>query len=130
MNPPLDLAFHPPYVAHAISPVADAVLERMLEHFFPDAVLVAAAAAPAEALIDMAVVADGKVAFNWYGTRYTLQRHRWFSVFERLLLQTIMETASERLLGHNGAGGGSAISATSSWPGSGTSPTRSSRRGC
>jgi len=106
MNPPRDVAFHPPYVAPLISPVAHAVLERMLEHFFPDAVLGASAAAPAEAWIDMAAIGDDNVAFNWYGTRYTLQRQRRFSVFERLLLHTIIETAGERLLGHSGARAG------------------------
>ena len=103
MNPPLDVALHPPYVAPLISPVAHAVPAPLLAHFFPDAVLVASATAPAEASVDMAAIGDDTVAFNWYGTRDTLQRQRRVSVFERLLLQTVIETAGERLLGHNGA---------------------------
>src|SRR3954453_18079748 len=103
MTPPLEIAFHPPYIGPCTSAVAHAVLERMLEHFFPETILVAGGAAPVDSSVDMAVIADGHVAFNWYGTRYTLQRHRGFSVFERLLLQTIIETASARLLGQNAA---------------------------
>src|SRR5881227_3348275 len=102
MNPARDIAFQPPDGPPVISPVAHAVLERMLEHFFPDAVLAPAAATAPDALLDMAVVGDGSVAFNWYGMRYTVERHRRFSVMERLLLQTIIEVAAERLLGDQG----------------------------
>src|SRR3979409_1562778 len=88
MNRQLAVAFRDPLAAPPVSSVAHAALERMLEHFFSDAVLVPTGRAPKHASLDMAVITDRHLAFNWFGTRYGFAREELFSVLERLLIQT------------------------------------------
>jgi hypothetical protein len=72
-------------------PFAHQLLERNLQHFFPDAALSALDQAPLHAAPDMSLVSGDDLAFNWFGTRYGLVRQPPLSVLERLLVDTIAD---------------------------------------
>src|SRR4051812_44921621 len=81
----------------AHSPLSHQILQRMLEHFFPDAQLLALRGAAADGCLDMALLLDGYIAFNWFGTRYGFERTTPFSPLERLLIETILIVVFDRV---------------------------------
>jgi DNA integrity scanning protein DisA with diadenylate cyclase activity len=84
----------------ALSPVttfAHRVLERMLEHFFPEVSLFVIGDAPDDAPADMALTAAGHLSFNWLNSRYGFSRAEPFSVLERLLIDTIVRVLRGRI---------------------------------
>jgi DNA integrity scanning protein DisA with diadenylate cyclase activity len=89
------LAYGRPAAPAVDPPFAHQLLERTLEHFFPDARLYALGRAPEHADADMALVSTGNLAFNWFGARYGFARERPLSVLERLLVETILDVLQD-----------------------------------
>jgi hypothetical protein len=83
------LAHRSPPATAVHHPFAHHLLERILQHFFPDATLSALGRAPLHATADMSLVSEDHLAFNWFGTRYGMAREQPLSVLERLLVDTI-----------------------------------------
>jgi DNA integrity scanning protein DisA with diadenylate cyclase activity len=86
----------PSPAATPLPPLAHQGLRRMIEHFFPDGRLLVHGGSDTSPALGLRFFADRRMTFEWSGVRYGLTRERNFTVFDRILFETIVEIVSQR----------------------------------